>query len=159
MALESPDRQYWETAAGYAELGMYLDADVELDRIDPYSRATPEVLAVRVAIYRGLKKWELMRDIAKKLADFEPNDIQWTVSLAYATRRTESIKAAKEILLSAQATFPREAVIPYNLACYESQLGDLRSARKYLKRTFEIDATWRSVALDDPDLKPLGASI
>ena len=30
-----------------------------------------------------------MQEIAKRLADFQPDDIQWTISLAYATRRAE----------------------------------------------------------------------
>ena len=53
MALESPDQQYWQAAVGYVELGMHLDADAELDRIDPFNRAAPEVLAVRVEIRNG----------------------------------------------------------------------------------------------------------
>jgi hypothetical protein len=68
---------------------------------------------VRLAIYRGLKKWELMQQIAKRLKEFEPDNIQWTISLAYATRRAYSIDTAMEILLNAQAKFPREAAIPY----------------------------------------------
>jgi hypothetical protein len=55
---------------------MFLEADTELDKIDPFNRAAPEVLATRLAIYRGLEKWELMREIVKRLADFQPNDIQ-----------------------------------------------------------------------------------
>lgn len=37
------------------------------------NRAAPEVLALRIEIYRKLKKWELMREIAKRLNDFQPN--------------------------------------------------------------------------------------
>jgi len=90
VPLEQPDRQHWQAAAGYVELSMFLEADMELDKIDPFSRAAPEVLAIRLAIYRGLQKWELMREIAKRLADLQPNEIQWTISLAYATRRADS---------------------------------------------------------------------
>jgi hypothetical protein len=56
MALEPPEQQHWQAAVGYVELGMFADADSELDKIDPFCRALPEVLAVRLAIYRGLKK-------------------------------------------------------------------------------------------------------
>ena len=97
---------------------MFSNADAELERIDLFNRAAPEVLAVRVAIYQGLKKWEAMREIAKRLAGFQPDDVQWVVSYAYATRRAESIAVAKEILLNAEAKFPKEGAIPYNLACY-----------------------------------------
>src|SRR5215475_10703244 len=138
---------------------MLLEANAELDEIDPFNRAASEVLALRIAIYRGLEKWELMQEIAKRLADFQPDDIQWTISLAYATRRADSIEAAKDVLLNAAAKFPQEAVIKYNLACYFCQTGDIKTARDYLKKTFEIDLNWRIPALEDDDLKPLWKSL
>jgi tetratricopeptide (TPR) repeat protein len=155
VPLEEPDRRHCQAAAGYVELGMCLEANTELDKIDPFSRAAPEVLALRIAIYRGLEKWELMQEIAKRLADFQPDRIQWTISLAYATRRADSIQAAKEILLSAESKFPKEASIKYNLACYYCQLGDVPNAKRYLKKAFEIDSNWRMAALEDEDLKLL----
>ena len=101
MPFEPPDQQHWHAAVGYVELGMFVEADSKLDKIDPFCRALPEVLAVRLAIYRGLKKWELMQQIAKRLKEFEPDNVRWTISLAYATRRAYSIDVAMEILLNA----------------------------------------------------------
>ena len=138
---------------------MFLEANAELDKIDPFNRAAPEVLALRIAIYRGLEKWELMQEIAKRLADFQPDDIQWTISLAYATRRANSIEAAKEILLNAEPRFPKEAIIKYNLACYDCQLGEIEHAKNYLKKAFQIDLNWRMAALEDEDLTPLWDSL
>ena len=159
MPLEPPDQKHWEAASGYVQLGMYLEADAELDEIDPFCRAAPEVLAVRLEIYAGLKKWELMQVVAKRLAEFQPNDIQWTISLAYATRRADSLQAAKEILSNAESKFPKDAIIKYNLACYCCQLGESENAKNYLKTAFEIDSTWRLKALDDEDLRPLWDSL
>ena len=113
---------------------MFLEADTELDEIDPFNRAAPEVLALRIAIYRGLEKWELMQELANRLAEFQPDDIHWTISLAYATRRIDSIQAAKEILMNAEPKFPKDAAIKYNLACYFCQTGDLQNAKNYLKK-------------------------
>jgi len=155
MPLEPPDLKFYEAACGFLQLGMALDADAELEKIDPFNRAAPEVLALRVEIYQKLKKWELMREIAKRLNEFEPNEMQWLVSYAFATRRAVSIEVAKEILLSSVSRFPKEAVILFNLACYECQLDRLDIAKEYLKRIFEIDPSWRKAALDDEDLKPL----
>jgi hypothetical protein len=146
MPLEPPDQQHWQAAVGYVELGMFQDANDQLEKIDPFNRAAPEVLAVRIAIYHGLKKWDLMREIAKRLADFQPHDVQWLISYAYATRSVESLNAAKEILLEAESKFPKEGIIKYNLACYSSQLQ-------------EIDLNWRKAALEDEDLKPLWDSL
>jgi lipopolysaccharide biosynthesis regulator YciM len=97
MPLELPDQQHWRAAVGYVELGMFQDANEQLEKIDPFNRAAPEVLAVRLAIYHGLKKWELMQEIAKRLVEFQPDDLQWTISLAYATRRADSIHGVCDV--------------------------------------------------------------
>src|SRR5262249_22668509 len=112
-----------------------------------------------IAVYQGLKKWELMQEIAKRLAESQPDDIQWTISLAYATRRADSIKAAKEILLNAEPKFPKEGIIKYNLPCYSCQTGDIETAKNYLKKAFEINSSWRLNALNGEDLKPMSDSL
>jgi len=88
------------------------------------SKTLTHLIALRLKFWRsgspfikGLKKWELMREVSKRLAEFQPDDIQWTISLAYATRRADSIQAAKEILLNAEPKFPKEGIIKHNLAC------------------------------------------
>ena len=138
---------------------MFAEADSELDKIDPFCRALPEVLAVRLAIYRGFNKWELMQQIAKRLKEFEPHNVQWTISLAYATRRAYSIDVAMEILLNAAAKFPKEAAIRYNLACYYCKRGEIENAKRYLRQAFEIDLNWRKAALENEDLRPLWDSL
>ena len=93
--------------------------------------------------------------ISKRLVGFQPDDVQWVISFAYAIRRANSIEAAREILLNAEPKFPKQAVIKYNLACYFCQLEDLESVKKYLKRAFEIDPQ----ALEDEDLEALWESL
>jgi tetratricopeptide (TPR) repeat protein len=155
MPLEPPDQQYWSAAIGFVELGMFQDANAELEKIDPSNRAAPQVLVLRIAVYCGLENWELMVGLTKRLTEFQPDDFQWPVSLAYATRRASSIEAAKEILLNAESQFPKQALIKYNLACYFCQTGDIENAKIHLKKAFKIDLSWRITALDDPDLQPL----
>jgi tetratricopeptide (TPR) repeat protein len=87
--------------------------------------------------------------------EFSPSDVQWVISYAYAARRAESVNAARNILINALPKFPREAIIYYNLACYDCQLGQIPSAKQYLKQAFRIDRNWRLQALEDEDLKPL----
>ena len=94
-------------------------------------------------------------NMTERLADFQPDDIQWTIFLAHATRRADSIHAAKEVLLNAESKFPKEAALKYNLACYFCQMGEIQNARNYLKKAFEIDLNWRIAALEDEDLKLL----
>jgi tetratricopeptide (TPR) repeat protein len=63
--------------------------------------------------------------------------------------------AARNILINALPIFPREAIIYYNLACYECQSNRIESAKQYLTQAFKIDRNWRLQALEDDDLKPL----
>jgi hypothetical protein len=141
MPLEHPDNTHWQVALGYLELGMALDADAELEKIDPFNRAAPQVLALRIEIYRKLKKWELMREIAKRLNDFQPDEVQWVLSYAFATRRAVSVEVAREILLKSVARFPNEAAIFFNISCYEAQeQGEAKSPQHNKAKSYKIAA-------------------
>ena len=158
MTLSDLDWKHRETAHGYCLLSMWLDADAELDKIGAVNRAHPLVLAIRIEIYRGLHKWELMAEISKRLLEWDPQDVQWRISYAFATRRAVSIEAARDILRKAVHKFPKEAIIYFNLACYDCQLARIDSAKEFLKKAFEIEPKGRVAALDDEDLKPLWTS-
>ena len=54
MALEDGDLRHLMAAEGYLELGLPLEANEELERIDPDVRHVPEVLEVRLGIYRKM---------------------------------------------------------------------------------------------------------
>jgi hypothetical protein len=159
MPLTTDDQRHLTAAEGYAALGMYLDADAELDEIDPDVRHVAEVLAVRLKIYRGLEKWELMRTVAGRLGAHDPDNAQWSISLAYATRRSQSIEAARPILLEAVERHPDEPMLHYNLACYECQLGLMGVAKARLAHAFQLAPKCRLMALDDDDLAPLWDSL
>jgi predicted Zn-dependent protease len=116
MPLESPDKDLFDAAVGYTQLGMFLEANEQLENIDPFNRVAPEVLALRVDIYRGLQKWDLMREIAGRLCEFDPRNLQWVISYAYATRCSESVEAARNILINSLPKFSQESIIYYNLA-------------------------------------------
>ena len=66
---------------------------------------------------------------------------------------------AYETLKRASGLHPTHGLIQFNLACYESQRGDLDQAKAHLKLATAIDAKFSLMALDDPDLKPLWASL
>src|SRR5438067_4907552 len=153
MPLESPDKERFDVAVGYAQLGMFLEANEQLENIDPFNRVAPEVLVLRIDIYCGLHKWHLMREIAGRLCEFDPSNLQWVISYAYAIRRSESIDAARNILINSLPKFPSEAIIYYYLACYDCQLNRMEAATQYLKQSFRINPDWRLQALEDEDLK------
>ena len=130
-----------------------------MEEIDPFCRHLPEALVARLAVYHGLKKWELLAAVAKRLTEWNPKEPGFFVELAYATRRCESIHAAHAILTRAAGLHPTDATIQFNLACYEAQMGRLELAKTHLKRATQIDAKFKLLALEDPDLEPLWESL
>lgn len=79
--------------------------------------------------------------------------IHQSYSLHELGRTKEAFQSLHAIVLK----FPDESVIPYNLACYSCQMGDLESARRWFDQAVRIGgkATIKEMAEDDPDLEPL----
>jgi hypothetical protein len=86
MSLEGRAQVHLRAATGYIELEMFEEANAELEEIDPLYRHLPEVLLARLAIYHGLKKWELLVVVARKLVD-------WKESLRSLDRTTVPVRA------------------------------------------------------------------
>ena len=127
MPLEAADQLRLRAAHGYVELEMFEEANAELEEIDAFCRHSPEVLLARLAIYHGLRKWELLAIVAKKLTEWNPKEPSFFVDVAYATRRAESIHAAHAILTRAASLHPNDPTIQFSLACYEAMTGKPRS--------------------------------
>jgi tetratricopeptide (TPR) repeat protein len=159
MPLTPDDRKHLESAFGYVELGMLEQADAELEELNAIWRARPELLGIRLAVYLGLQKWKQMESVAQSLVEADPQEPAHFGYLAFATRYARSIAAARAILFQAAKLHPRNAMIQFNLACYEAQLGNLPAAKAYLNRATELDSKLSVEAIDDPDLKPLWESL
>ena len=139
-------------AIGYLSLGMAGEAWDELESIDARHRGMLEVLKVRLEVCRALSSWELMAEIANHLHKAEPDDPGHPIDLAFAIRRAHGEDEAAAVLEQARLSFPKEAILPYNLACYRAVAGNLTEAKRLLAEAFSMDASLRIAALDDPDL-------
>jgi uncharacterized Ntn-hydrolase superfamily protein len=62
--------------------------------------------------------------------------------------------AAADVLRAATAG-KEEPMLLYNLACYESLAGRSEDAVAHLRRSIELDGSYRSLAADDPDFDPI----
>ena len=161
--LEPPDRHHVRAALGWLELGNPAEANEELKRVAPELQAHPAVLMIRYDIHAQAKEWGLAAEAAAGLLQAAPDEpIAW-INLAYATRRkpSGSVPAAREILIQAQSKFPGHSLIPFNLACYDCQLGNLEAAKQWLSKAFAHDdaAEMKMKALADPDLEPMWQQI
>jgi tetratricopeptide (TPR) repeat protein len=160
--LNERDSFHLKAAEGWFELGDSISANSELDEISPGDRAHPAVLIMRYEIYSKAEKWDYAIEIANALLKMLPEDAESWLNMAFTVRRKTggSIREAKEMLLEAEPKFPKDYSFPYNLACYCSQLREFTEAKQWLKKAAKInDAAVKKMALDDPDFKPLWASL
>jgi tetratricopeptide (TPR) repeat protein len=144
-----------ERADGYIDLEMPDGAQKELDAIPDSHRAGGVYRKVFLRLLLLKQDWAAAAALAQQLCDEDPGEAGLWIHLAYARRRAIGLDDAYAILKSAFRRFPKEAVIPFNLACYECQLGRSDAALKHLQRAFALDPGFRLMAAEDEDLKPL----
>ena len=155
--LALPDRVRWnlERADGFLDLRLPDRAGNELDQIpDEHRRALP-YYQIRMRLALEQERWTPALECASELHRQMPEEPSTWIQLAYATRRAADLPAAESILLNAIKQFPGNAMIQYNLACYECQLGRLDKAQTFLSKAVGLDRGFKRLALEDEDLEPL----
>jgi predicted Zn-dependent protease len=161
--LEPPDCLHLRAAQGWLELGDHLEANHELDKISPRLRMHPDVLLLCYEIFAKAKWWEAAFYVAQALVEIEPKEPCGWINQAFALRKMISggAQAAWDALLPAADKFPKNPIIPYNLACYACQMDKLDDARDWLKLAMALGVSdeFKLMALDEPDLKPLCLAI
>ncbi len=157
--LEPPDTFYLSAAVGWLELGNTMESEAEWARISPAQQGQPEVLEVRWQICAAAENWDKALAVATELLRLEPGKASSWIHHAYSLRRvsTGGLQAAFNALLPAFAQFPKEAIIPYNLACYTAQLNRLDEAWDWLGQAMKRSkrSAIKQMALADADLEPL----
>ena len=152
-------QRHLAAASGFLTLGMLDDAANELEEISPALKCTPEVIALRVEIYRAASKWEEMAMLSRQLVKMRPDDSAAWLALAFAVRRAESPDAELAVLREAEKALPSCAAVKYALACSASLCGLLSVAKEYLRECFALAGLLRIKALDDEDLAALWESL
>jgi Flp pilus assembly protein TadD len=145
-------------ARGYLELGMVAEAAAELAQIAAPDAESTEALTLKIAVLHEQENWPGVRDLARELIRRDAADAAVWVTLAYATRRIDSLVAAEIILIKAEKVHPDEPTIQFNLGCYACQQGNLKEARRRVDRAIELDPKFQEIAATDPDLAPLRAA-
>ncbi len=73
--------QTLRSAGGYVGLGMFRDAWNESETHAPTLRAQDAVFELRIAIFKGLEKWESARVLAESLARRSPENHRWWAAM------------------------------------------------------------------------------
>ena len=162
--LHHPDTRHLSAAIGWLELGNPSEAGNEIARIALDFLDHPDVLEVRWEICAAQKSWEAALRIAETLRDKAPRRASGWIHRAYAVRRVPGggLQQAWEALRPAFEQFPEVSIIPYNLACYATQMGRSDEAWEWLHKAMEAAGDVQSIktmALADSDLEPLWARI
>ncbi len=148
-----------EYALGYLGLGLFAEAAAELEGIAAEKQLLPVVRSVRVDLHLAQKQWKKAVLVAGELARAHPQLENAWIGWAYALRELKRVEEARAVLVAAEPHHGKtSAVLHYNLACYDSLLGALKSARVRLAKACRIDAQFKAAAREDPDLAALRAA-
>jgi Flp pilus assembly protein TadD len=148
---------------GWLELGNTREARLELDALPSSYADRTEVMDLRWLLHARESDWDGALAVAERLVALHPEDSSGWLHRAYAIRRVPAggLTQATELLRPAFEKFPSEPTIPFNLACYACQLGELEDARRWLREAFKRgdEAVIKGMALADRDLETLWAEI
>lgn len=160
-ALEPPNLHHLNAAEGWLGLGNATEAECELQKLSPEAETHPEVLRVRYHFHQLKKQWEPAAEAAQLLCQVVPESPFGWIHLAYALHELKRTREAYQVLLPVADRFPEEYVIPYNLACYCCQMGNVAEARAWLHKASALGGreTIRQMARTDPDLQGMRAEI
>jgi hypothetical protein len=149
-------RRRLQYARGFVELGMLSEAAGELEAVVGADQLTAEAMEVRIDLHMAAKHWELVVEMGHEFALYHPSAEKGWISWAFALRELDRVSEAKATLLQAEPLVGRScSVLHYNLACYHCLLGEKTHARARLKKTFQMEQSWKTAALADPDLQAM----
>ena len=144
-----------EPFVGYLDLGMFVEADEELENLPVEVKNLPAVLHARLALLVEMAQWKKGVTLGRKAIKLHPEEFEFYFKTAYCLHELKQTDKAKATLAGAPEEIREEALYCYNLACYETQLGHLEEAKQLLKACFKKDPRFREESQDDPDLEPL----
>jgi tetratricopeptide (TPR) repeat protein len=148
--LDPADAARLQAAEGWLQLGNYLEANEELDRIAPRFRARPDVLEVRYNVFAAGGKWDGCLAIAETLTEQVPKRLFGWLALASARHHMGDTAGGYITLADASKRF-EDAGLYYDLAHYACLLGEFEKAQMWLGNALHVGGNeWKLKALDDP---------
>lgn len=115
----------------------------------------PEVLLARNRVLLHLRRWKEVEANAARALKEHPDRDEFTVQRAFALHKMKKGDKAMDVLQSAPEWIRRTGILHYNLACYEAQLGDIKTARQCIDVAIQMNEAMRKNAKSDPDLQAL----
>lgn len=158
-----PHSHLLSAAEGWVGLGDTASASAELDQLPKRFQKHPAVLDVRWTIHAMKEDWAAALCAAVELIRQAPESPAGWIHQAYALRRAPEagLQSAWNALFPCMELFPKNPIIPYNLACYACQMQKPDQARILLTRALALGKRdeIKRMALSDADLQPLWGEI
>ena len=159
LGIETNDVFCLRSAMGWLELGMPSEARKELQSLTPELAKLPEVCGVHWSILAREENWIEAEKLARDQVSEKPDNVTNWINWAYSLRRANGfgIPMAYKTLRRSVDRFPKDFLIPYNLACYCSCMKTIDEAWRWLDIAAQRSdyKTIREMALQDDDLEPL----
>ncbi len=140
-------------ADGYLFFGLPEEALHEVEGAPKAERNQPEVLLARNRVLLHLGRWKEVETLAAKAIAKHPDRDEFTVQRAFALHKLKKGEEAIGVIESAPDWIRRTGILHYNLACYEAQLGDKKTARQCINVAIQMNEAMRKNAKTDPDLR------
>ena len=143
-------------AEGWLGLNSPSEASKELLGLDVAVEQHPDVLALKWSICASKEDWTEAFRLATQHLAVRESDLRAWINHSYALRRMPGggIQKAHDALFPALDRFPKDVLVPYNLACYQCRLGNSETAIALLKRALKNGSRSAILAMakEDPDL-------
>lgn len=155
--LDYPDRHFVRAAEGWLELGDSAEAARELKLVSRAAEGHPDVLELRWRLHALHGQWNDALEVAEKVTSMVPDRASGWIHQSYCLHELKRTSEAWDLLLEKVGKFPKESIIPYNLACYACQMGDMAAAKEWLRKAAKLRTREeiRAMAANDPDLGPI----
>ena len=142
----------YQLAEGYYELGLYVDAWEQLDKLPVEDLAEADILSFRLTLLLALNRWDDAIALGVGCCRAFPTREEFFLRTADALVRLADYEKATALLKRAPESLSAQAEYHYMLARCASLAGQVEDAKKALHDCFKRDKFQRQRALDDPDL-------
>ena len=159
--LTFPDRHRLNAAEGWLDLGDHEEAEAELRQLSPGARETNDYFNLHWRLLVLRRQWSLALQTAQTQIEVAPDHPSGWINLSYCLHELDRTTEARETLKKVVRKFNDLPVVPYNLACYECQLGDIEASKRWLLRAIRVGKRQEIIhmAQQDDDLRPLWPSL
>lgn len=154
---EDRAKRWLSEAEGYLQLGLLDLADERIESVGAAGLFPYECAALSGSILREREKFAEAIPHFESALKLRPGDLLATIGLGWCQKRVGRVDLAAQAYVEALKVRPSEAILHYNLACYQSLLGQPRDAVASLRRSFKIDQDYRQLLKAETDFDPIRA--